>query len=154
MQKIDELVLEVVKDFMLKNELFTALDVSNKIRQVLPTSRHREVRDLVRQMFATEIEPAGWARSPIYVTLPDGTSAEALLYHALADSWDLDTKYDAQKRSQSAITTPVVAAKVSGTKVVTLVPSVPAIASPPALSTRDLWDQLFKSQPSLFPRKS
>src|SRR6185436_13338799 len=82
--------------------LFTALDVSNKVKETLPLARHREVRDLVRMLYTSEIETGGYARTPITVTLENGDTAEALLYHSLVDSWDLDAKYDAQKRAQTA----------------------------------------------------
>src|SRR5574338_58566 len=103
MAQLENEVKSVVSSFLQSGELFTALDVSNKVKMVLPLARHREVRDIVRSLFTTDIEPQSWARTPIQVTLPDGSSAEALLYHPLTDSWDLDSKYDAQKRAQSAV---------------------------------------------------
>ena len=100
---LQETVEEVVEDFMLNGMLFTALDVSNAVKKVIPTARHRQVRDEVRARFADMIEPNGWARTPITVTLADGSTAEALLYHPLADSWDLDSKYDTQKRTATSL---------------------------------------------------
>lgn len=99
---LQDTVQEVVDDFMLNNMLFTALDVSNAVKQVMPSARHRQVRDVVRSMFTTHIEPKGWARTPITVVLSDGSTAEALLYHPLVDSWDLDSKYDDQKRNATS----------------------------------------------------
>lgn len=167
MTTLNDEVRSVVKSFIQSGELFTALDVSNKVKLALPLARHREVRDEVRGMFTTEIEQAGWARTPITVTLTDGTSAEALLYHPLTDSWDLDNKYDAQKRAQAALSPASKAAQALG-----IVPTVPlpaglpvpvtpnpmpkvvaATASAPALNTKDAWMQLFNTTPSLFPRK-
>ncbi len=162
MQTLDEVVLETIQSFVRDNVLFTALDVSNQVKSVLPHARHREVRDLVRSMFSTDVEPAGWARTPITVTLGDGNTAEALLYHPLSASWDLDAEYDAQKRSQSSAraTTPVVPATVAADGTVTVSPApAPVLASTPTVPVtsskpaRDLWNQLFRTQPSLFPRK-
>lgn len=103
MATLENEVRSVVESFLKSGELFTALDVSNKVKMALPFARHREVRGVVRGLFTTDIEPAGWARTPINVTLPDGSTAEALLYHPLSDSWDLDSKYDAQKRQQASV---------------------------------------------------
>lgn len=157
MAELENEVRSVVQGFLQSGELFTALDVSNKVKMVYPLARHRDVRDIVRGLFATDIEPASWTRTPIQVTLPDGSSAEALLYHPLTDSWDLDSKYDDQKRAQAAIranhtSVPVVsvAAPVASLTTPVVVAATPA---PITMSTRDRWSQLFNNQPSLFPRK-
>lgn len=100
---LQDTVEEVVEDFMLNGMLFTALDVSNAVKKVIPTARHRQVRDEVRARFSDLIEPQGWARTPITVTLADGSTADALLYHPQADSWDLDSKYDDQKRTATSL---------------------------------------------------
>jgi len=102
MANLNDVVESVVASFVSTGELFTALDVSNKVKESLPFARHREVRGLVRTMFAQSIEPSGYAKTPITVRLTDGTTAEAILYHPLADSWDLDVKYNTQKREQAA----------------------------------------------------
>ena len=156
MTNLDSEVSSVVQSFMQASELFTALDVSNKVKMILPLARHREVRDVVRSMFTTDMGPAGWARTPITVTLPDGTTAEALLYHPLSDSWDLDNKYDVQKRQQAAVhagTVPVATPVTSATSVAPL----PVPASTQNLvaqaQVRDMWNSLFDNKPSLFPRK-
>src|ERR1700722_14139250 len=109
MANLQDTVRSVVEALILKDELFTALDVSNEVKTQLPNARHREVRDAVRNMFVTEIETRGYTRSPITVTLGNGTAAEALLYHPLSDTWDLDAKYDTQKRAQTSVN-PVAAA--------------------------------------------
>ncbi len=149
MQNLNDVVRETIEDFVQSNTLFTALDVSNKVKSVLPLARHREVRDLVRSMFVSHIEPAGWARSPITVTLADGTTANALLYHPLSASWDLDTEYDAQKRNQTSVKTGVAPVQ----PVAPVAPVVPVAPPSPAPQVKDLWDQMFNSQPSLFPLK-
>ena len=157
MANLDDTVLSTVSDFVKNGEMFTALDVSNKVKDVLPFARHREVRDLVRALFVTEIEPNGYAHTPITVTLADGSTADALLYHSLADSWDLDAKYDAQKRAVTAkrptntVAVPVVASTPVSAPVATVVPVV--VSKPAVMSSKDLWSRLFSTQPSLFPQK-
>ena len=96
------LVESVIADFVSDNVLFTALDVSNKVKETMPFARHREVRDEVRTAWTVTIEPNGYGRTPISVNLADGSVVEALLYHPLSDSWDLDTKYDTQQRAKTA----------------------------------------------------
>lgn len=162
MNSVSDVVRETVQSLVRDGVLFTALDVSNKVKEDLPFARHREVRDLVRAAFSTDIEPAGYARTPIAVTLHDGSSTEALLYHPLADSWDLDAKYDAQSRAQSAVRPGQAAQALVGSAVVPVapvtIPAPPVVTAPatipaPAGNARGLWDAMFKSQPSLFPLK-
>jgi hypothetical protein len=163
MASLEDTVRTVVQDFMGRGVLFTALDVSNAVKQSNPNARHREVRDVVRALFATDIETQGWARTPISVTLGDGTTAEALLYHPLTSSWDLDNEYSAQQRAATAFR-PVAAAQatVAAAQAQTHAPvpsTVPApvpAATPvaPLPTARTLWDQMFQTQPSLFPVKS
>jgi hypothetical protein len=167
MASLQDTVRSVVEEFILRDELFTALDVSNKVKAQQPNARHREVRDLVRNMFTSEIETRGYTRSPITVTLGDGTTAEALLYHPLSDTWDLDTKYDTQKRQQTSVNPVAVAAASVAAAAATVTrtaaaPSAPApsatvtvsaTTSVPMPTARDLWNNLFSTQPSLFPTK-
>lgn len=175
MSNLEDTVRSVVQDFIKNEMLFTALDVSNAVKQVLPHAKHREVRDVVRGLFATDIEKQGWARTPITVTLGDSSTAEALLYHPLVDSWDLDNKYDAQKRASTSLRPAAVAQATlaqaqaaqtqaapssvgidaSGNVIVTTPVVQPAPAPAPAqpVSARTMWDNLFKTQPSLFPKQ-
>lgn len=158
MANLEDTVRQVVNDMVNSNELFTALDVSNKVKLQLPFARHREVREVVRGMFSTDIEPKGWARSPIPVTLPNGNQETALLYHPLSDSWDLDTKYDAQKRTQAAIS-PAKQAQVPTSgfvqagPITSVAPATIPVVPPPVQTARQQWDSLFQTQPSLFPTK-
>jgi hypothetical protein len=168
MSTVDSVVRDTILDFMRASSLFTALDVSNKVKESIPFARHREVRDLVRSAFTTDIEPAGYARTPIAVTLDDGSTAEALLYHPLSDSWDLDNKYDAQKRAQTSVkaaqSAPVAAPASVPPPAAVAVKSLPSTIPAPAptaavavkplpASAHALWSSMFSSQPSLFPRK-
>lgn len=163
MKNLDDLdcvVRDTLQEFLDDDFLFTGLDVSNKVKETLPFARHSKVSDLVRQYFVSIIEPSGYAKTPIKVTLKDGSVRTALLYHPLADAWDLDAKYDDQKRAQvsvkrnapSCISLP---ANVSSDGKITiaapyglrnLTPVAPTTAS-------SAWAQMFNSQPSLFPRK-
>lgn len=153
---LEDLVLDTIQNFMDNNVLFTALDVSNEVKKNMPLSRHREIRDIVRQQFSSYMEPRGYGRTPITVTLTDGSSADALLYHDLSESWDLDNKYSVQQRSQTAVR-PTVAQAVTPTPVPVV--SVPAtatitISAPvPFSAAKQAWDNLFNTQPSLFPTK-
>jgi hypothetical protein len=165
MSTVDSVVRSTIQDFVRDGVLFTALDVSNKVKESFPFARHREVRDLVRVAFTTDIEPASYARTPINVTLDDGTAAEALLYHPLVDSWDLDAKYDAQKRAQSAARPAAQAQAALGLTPAPLpvalpvpvtahpMPKIVAAPAPTPTNSRHLWDAMFKAQPSLFPRR-
>ena len=170
MSNLEDTVRSVVQDFITHEVLFTALDVSNSVKTALPHARHREVRDVVRNMFSTDIESQGWARTPIAVVLGDGTTAEALLYHPLTDSWDLDNKYSTQQRTATSARTVSTAQAASGvastvtlpaslpvpvtpTPMPKIVPAAPAPAPVPMPTARSLWDQMFQKQPSLFPSK-
>jgi hypothetical protein len=164
MAQLENEVRSVVQGFLQSGELFTALDVSNKVKMALPLARHREVRDIVRGLFTTDMEPQSWARTPIPVKLPNGTTTEALLYHPLTDSWDLDTKYDAQKRAQAAVRASTSVAAIAAGVTTTTAPAVPVpvtatplpkvvAADPATLAARDRWQQIFNNAPSLFPRK-
>ena len=100
---LENAVRSVVNSFMDYDTLFTALDVSNEVKKTMPTATHRDVRNEVRRLFAEIIEPAGWSRNEIDVTLEDGSTRTALLYHPLSASWSLDELYDQQKRSQVSV---------------------------------------------------
>lgn len=166
MTTLNDEVRSVVLQFIQNNELFTGLDVSNKVKLAFPLARHKEIAPLVRDLFSTEIETAGWGRTTINVNLGNGKTAEAWLYHPLSDSWDLDTKYDASKRQQAAIHPASKAAQALGITP-PVVPGLPVPVTPhpmpkivpatpvPAkvLPMKDQWMQLFNTKPSLFPVK-
>ena len=157
MKTLQEFVEETVKDFVSSQTLFTALDVSNKVKETMPFSRHREIRDCVRELFSSEIESKGYARATIEVTLLDGSKASALLYHPLVDSWDLDNKYSLQKRTAALQTTTAVSAPTVSTctpavSAPTVTTVTPPVVSSTVTSSKSLWENFFKSSPSLFPR--
>lgn len=154
MKTLDDVVRETVQQFVNDNLLFTGLDVSNKVKESLPYARHSEVSDLVRLSFVSEMEPSNYAKTPINVTLKDGSVRTALLYHPLADSWDLDNKYDSQKRAQVTVkpSSAPVPATVSSNGTVTVTPVTPAIPAP-TVPPAQAWAQMFNGTPSLFPLK-
>ncbi len=160
MSKLEDTVKQVVNDFVKNSTLFTALDVSNAVKTSHPLARHREVRDLVRNMYSN-IVSLGYGQTPISVTLADGSQVTANLYHHLSDSWDLDNKYDDQKRAQVALN-PANAAICPSLPSVSVVSSVPVVVSAPAVSVpantpvtvanpKQLWDSLFSGGARLFP---
>ena len=103
MVNLEDEVREVVAEFLEQDVLFTALDVSNEVKKALPFASHRDVREEVRKLYPIVIESCGWTRTPITVNLSNGTTAQALLYHDLKHSWDLDNLYDAQQRTKTAV---------------------------------------------------
>lgn len=169
--QLHDKVLEVVQKFIQNGESFTALDVSNAVKLDMPNARHREVRDVVRGLVPTDLNVAGYGNTTIKVKLPNGSETPAVCYHPLQDSWDLDAKYDAKKRAQAALkpgAVPAVVVPAAAQAVVASVvaaqtqpvvssaaPATPVVKVAPPVQTpaRVLWDNLFKSQPSLFPRK-
>lgn len=167
MTTLNDEVRSVVLQFIADNAPFTGLDVSNKVKLAFPLARHKEIAPVVRDLFSTEIQTAGWTRTTINVDLGNGKTAEAYLYHSLTDSWDLDSKYDTGKRAQVALhpaskaaqalgitpTVPLPASlpvPVTATPMPKIVPATPVVK---ALPMKDRWMQLFNSQPSLFPVK-
>ena len=161
MNTLQDTVRAVVEDLVHTEQLFTALDVSNKVKVQLPNVRHRDVRDQVRVLFDTWMTSMDYERTPITVTLEDGSTAKAMLYHSV-DLWDedLDKLYDQQKRSQVAIKpiapTPLTniasvatMAPMPGAATVTIAMTAPV----PMPKAHELWSSLFATQPSLFPTK-
>lgn len=175
MQTLEDIIEEVVEGLIQDECLFTALDVSNKVKEKLPLARHSEVSAIVRNAFSSLIEPWNYARTPITVTLKDGSTATALLYHPNKDAWDLDAKYDAQQRSQVSKRPTVLGNSVSDSSsdpsllasdlsnqvpvlplVNVIVPNPPLSKTPkdsPAKSPSSIWARLLNAQFSLFPKK-
>ncbi|MEM9070688.1 MAG: hypothetical protein AAGE52_19430 [Myxococcota bacterium] len=80
---------------------FTALDVSNQVKQTLPEVRHRHVSPIVRELFDQGGMGASYTRTLIDVTTEGRKKAEAFLYHL--EGGDIETGYGPDKRSQLAI---------------------------------------------------
>jgi len=155
MDTLENEVLNTVQNFIGNNTSFTALDVSNEVKKVHPQARHIEIRNIVRSYFRSDIEPLGWARTPITVTLVDGSTTDALLYHPLSDSWDLDIKYDSQKRSQVACNlNPSPGTVSNNTGQQTTITSDPVTQPTSSVSdNKNIWQRLFNKVAPLFPTK-
>ena len=73
----------VVDKYTFEALLFTSLDVSNAVKQTLPTVRHREVAPIVRTFFDDAVMGDTYTRTLIDVMAGGarGKKAEAYLYH-------------------------------------------------------------------------
>jgi hypothetical protein len=80
--------------------LFTALDVSNSVKQTLPSVRHREVAPIVRDLFAAGAMGDAYVQTLIDV-VADRKTVQAFLYHLKGA--DIVSGYDDDKRRQLAI---------------------------------------------------
>lgn len=80
--------------------LFTALDVSNSVKQTLPSVRHREVAPIVRDIFAAGNMGDAYQQTLIDVTA-DRKPVQAFLYHLKGA--DIAVGYAEDKRHQLAI---------------------------------------------------
>lgn len=101
MSNLRDQVSTVIGELMANEESFTSLDVSNIIkRDYAPHERHRDVAKIVREFWASSQfdqseEDPYYERSLITVTLENGGSAQAFLYHAEGvnpDSYDARTQ--------------------------------------------------------------
>jgi hypothetical protein len=99
-QDIETVIRMVVERFTCEGFLFTALDVSNRVKQELPGVRHREVAPIVRDLYQDGDFGSDYTRSTIKVTLQNGSTTEALLYHLDDDEPD---DYAGTQRAQVAI---------------------------------------------------
>lgn len=147
MNSVKEIVTIVINDFIDQEILFTALDVTNEVKKELPLTSHREVRDLVKEAYPS-MQSFGYGRTTIQVFLRDGSSQDAFLYHSLADSWDLDMKYDTIKRGQISL-------PISSTSVIQaapgIIPTTITNAAPlTPVNPKQMWDNLSGST-NLFP---
>jgi hypothetical protein len=94
---VEDVLARVLERFTYQGTLFTALDVSNAVKETLPNIRHREVSPLVRQAFeGGEFEP--YKATPIDVNA-NGQKVQALLYHLPSHD---PSQYDDAMRSQLA----------------------------------------------------
>ena len=100
-QDIEAETANVIRDFTEQGHMFTALDVSNEVKNRLPGVRHREVAPIVRDFFASGGFADEYAQTLIQVQLPNGQTAEAFLYHDEADDPD---DYAGNQRRQHAKT--------------------------------------------------
>lgn len=151
-------VLNLIYEFVNDKKAFTALDVSNKIKQTYPYLRHKEVRDVVINEFASNPNFADdYMRTPIDVFLADGSTVTAILYHHFDDKDNLDTVYPETQRTQkSNYATQTMAPAASNTanintNTATNTTPLPSQAQP-ILSPKDVWTKLF-SHNTFIPNK-
>jgi len=151
-------VYEVVMIMMSDETPFTVLDISNEVKKTNPTVKHWQVRDEVKKLYDTDIQPY-WTRSSITVNLEDGSTAQAMLYHPVSmQSYELDTLYDNQKRSQT-LKSNVASSTNDATDLATVSltvdtpsTSISGTTTIPTPEARLVWKQLFDTQPSSFPK--
>jgi hypothetical protein len=85
---IENVTRRVMDRFAVEGFLFTALDVSNQVKQSLPGVRHREVAPIVRDLFDDGVMGQSYVQTLIDVRLPDGQTTQAFLYHLEEDDPD------------------------------------------------------------------
>jgi hypothetical protein len=85
---IENVTRRVMDRFAVEGFLFTALDVSNQVKQALPGVRHREVAPIVRDLFDDGVMGQSYVQTLIDVQLPDGQTTQAFLYHLEDDDPD------------------------------------------------------------------
>jgi hypothetical protein len=97
---IENVTRRVMDRFAAEGFLFTALDVSNQVKQSLPGIRHREVAPIVRDLFDDGIMGQSYVQTLIDVQIPGGQTTQAFLYHLEDDDPD---DYAGTQRQQLAI---------------------------------------------------
>ena len=97
---VENVTRRVMDRFAYEGFLFTALDLSNQVKQSLPGVRHREVAPIVRDLFEDGVMGESYVQTLIDVRLPNGESTQAFLYHLDADDPD---DYAGTQRQQRAI---------------------------------------------------
>lgn len=85
---VENVTRRVMDRFACEGFLFTALDVSNQVKQSLPGVRHREVSPIVRDLFEDGVMGESYLQTLIDVQLPDGQTTQAFLYHLDGDDPD------------------------------------------------------------------
>lgn len=98
------IVLETIDQFADDFTPFTSLDISNAIKVAGHSYRHREVANVVRELFFQDrhIQSHEYIKTNIVVRLPNGRSAMAFLYHH-----ETTDPNEYVNRSQVSITPPV-----------------------------------------------
>jgi hypothetical protein len=153
MNSLDNEVRSVITEFMSQDKLFTALDVSKKVKLTCPFARHSEVRELVRQMFKTDIVPLHWNRTLISVTLADGTVTDTFLYHPVPAPANVADVYQQASINVTPYADPSGQLSLfANTVASSSTPVAPTPVTPTPVSAKDRWADLFNSA-SLFPGK-
>ena len=97
---VENVTRRVVDRFTCEGFLFTALDISNAVKQSLPGVRHREVAPIVRDLFEDGIMGDDYVQTLIDVQISNGQTVQAFLYHMEDDDPD---DYAGTQRQQQAI---------------------------------------------------
>lgn len=98
-QQLESVTARVLDTFTSAAMLFTALDVSNAVKQTLPDVRHREVSPIVRAAF--DRGSMGRYRQTLIDVIAEGRKpAQAFLYHLPTQP---TSSYDESMRNQLAI---------------------------------------------------
>jgi hypothetical protein len=108
---VENVTRRVMDRFSCEGFLFTALDVSNQVKQSLPGVRHREVAPIVRDLFEDGVLGESYMQTLIDVLIPGGQTTQAFLYHLEDDDPE---DYAGTQRQQSAIPPVPVQQLVSG----------------------------------------
>lgn len=108
---IENVTRRVMDRFTCEGFLFTALDVSNQVKQSLPGVRHREVAPIVRDLFEDGVLGESYVQTLIDVQIPGGQPTQAFLYHLEDDDPE---DYAGTQRQQTAIPPIPVQQLVSG----------------------------------------
>ncbi|MCB9652563.1 MAG: hypothetical protein H6729_00330 [Deltaproteobacteria bacterium] len=98
-EDIEAETANVIRGFVEEGHMFTALDVSNEVKNRLPGVRHREIAPIVRDLYASGAFSDEYEQTLIQVLLPNGQTTEAFLYHDSADDPD---DYAGNQRRQHA----------------------------------------------------
>lgn len=96
-QMLAAVTARVLDRFTASAMLFTALDVSNAVKETLPDVRHRDVSPLVREIF--DGDGMGPYQQTQIDVMAGGKKVQALLYHLPSHD---PAKYDDSMRSQLA----------------------------------------------------
>jgi len=113
--------------------MFTALDVSNEVKGQLPGVRHRQISQIVRELYADRVM-GDYTRTTIDVVIAGGKVVQAFLYHEAGDDPD---DYDGSLREQRAA--PVTSGPgSSGGASSSPAPSAPVAAPAPAAPSVNL----------------
>lgn len=87
---LESKVKELISDKIKRNEPFTNVDISHPLIAQDPTIRHRQVRDIIQQMWSDN-EFQNYTATPITVYPSDNQPITARLFHPDDPSFDITT---------------------------------------------------------------
>lgn len=130
-QSVEQVTRRVIDNLVDQGFMFTALDVSNAVKDHLPGVRHREVSPIVRSLFEDAAMGDDYTRTEISVTA-GARQVSAFLYHSEDDEAQ---DYDGNLRQQQARPPSARRGPTSGSTSATAPGSAPA--APPAPAAHD-----------------